>query len=585
VSERLLVALAETGSVAAELRRVPLPGRLTRRGVRLAPCVRRVLAATTDPRAARSACAQAAWRLRASGASADAADALIAAGQLLAAEAPAAEAATTGAEGARVLDWLRVLDPGAARRRPPLREAQLRPLHRAADDAAVAALVRAMRADGELVGLLANGEAAGAWAVTSLVRAGHAMDALALLGDSDEQIWEPAAWALTVLCNPDPTSPPLDVGAAAMLPPLACLVADALLSRARPADAAALLALAEPHDPAVRLERARHAIALGDVTGARTLSVGGNGSFPAERAAALDCELTVAEGEPDQALALLPKARASAERAGDLVTARVDLAVVEGHAHWLRGDPRRGVSALTAARSWAGSRGLRATVEWIDLWIAGATVAAGSAPTVRARVERTLADMARAKRQLGRPFESIVLAEACWQEGDEAAHDAAIDDAIRLALQHGGRLMLRAPARLLPDPLARRDRASANPGLQRRLLDIAIATADGSPPPGARPAVVRLRTLGRAGLEALPDGRPLAAGHGVLELLAYLLSRGEAACVEDVLEDVLPSSTGWEMILRRQAVPPSPSSWNRSPRRRPWFRVVIVPMTQQEART
>jgi hypothetical protein len=43
---------------------------------------------------------------------------------------------------------------------------------------------------------------------------------------------------------------------------------------------------------------------------------------------------------------------------------------------------------------------------------------------------------------------------------------------------------------------------------------------------------------------------------------------------------------GWEMILlRRQGVPPSPSGWNRSPRRRPWFRVVIGPMTQQEAGT
>jgi hypothetical protein len=283
VSERLLNELAENRAVADELLRVPLPGALRRRGIQLAPCVRRVLAAGVDRLAARRASAQAAWRLRSEGAAADAADALIAAGHLLAAEAPAALAAAQGADPDRVLRWLELLDSGAARRRPSLRESQLRALHGRRTRASMARIARAMRSDGELDSLVARGEPAAAWPVASLVREGHAGDVLALIDRSEDPIWAPAAWALTVLCKPDPTPPPPDVGAVATLP-LALVVAEALVWRGRPADAAILLELAVHHDPAIACEHARLLLILGDLEGARRVSTGGDADFfPARR--------------------------------------------------------------------------------------------------------------------------------------------------------------------------------------------------------------------------------------------------------------------------------------------------------------
>ena len=546
VTERLLVELAEDESIAPELLHVPLPGELTRAGLRLAPCVRRVLAATTDGAAARRACARASWSLRAAGASADAAEALISAGQLLAAEAPAADAATRGAETARVLGWLEVLGPGASRRRPSLRETELRALLHEGEHASVAGLARAMRADGELEGLLARGEPAAAWAAASLVRGGHAVDVLALVEASEHPIWAPAVWALAVLCKAEPVSPPLDLGAVATLP-LASVVAEALLWRGRPADAAALLDLAESHDPGVPLERARQLLALGDLERARrTAGAEVRRSYPG-RAAALECELAVARGQPDRALALVTAARAAAERAGDLVTARIDLVLVEAHALWLGGAPRRALPTLNAARTWAVGRGLRAAAEWIDVWLAGVTLATGSAAAARARVEQSLADMADATRTRGRPFAAIILADACWQLGDEAGHDEAVDEAVRSALRSGGRLMLRAAAALVPDPLVRRDRGSAAPGVQRRLVDLAIASADA---PSLPDAVLRLRTLGETGLESIPDRQPFGRIGEVEILLAYLAARGGAAPIEDVLDDVMPESNG-RVLLRR----------------------------------
>jgi hypothetical protein len=548
VSERLLVELAEDESIAPELLHVPLPGELTRAGLRLAPCVRRVLAATTDGAAARRACARASWSLRAAGASADAAEALISAGQLLAAEAPAADAATRGTETARVMGWLEVLDPGASRRRPSLRETELRALLHRGEDASVAVIARAMRADGELDGLLARGEPAAAWAVASLVRSGYAADVLALAEATEHPVWAPVVWALGVLCSAEPMSPPLDVGAIATLP-LASLVAEALLWRGRPAEATVLLDLAEGHDPGVALERARQLLALGDIERARLAAGDDVRRFSPGRAAAFECELAVARGQHDQALALVAAARATAEHAGDLVTSRIDLPLIEAHALWLGGAPRRALPTLDAARSWAVGRGLRAAAEWIDVWLAGITLIAGSTAAARARVERSLADMAQATRKLGRPFASIILAEARWQLGDEAGHDEAVDEAVRTALQSGGRLMLRAAADLVPEPLVRRDRGSATPGVQRRLVDLAIAAADA---PSLPDAVLRLRTLGDTSLETVPEGRLLDGTGDVETLLAYLVIRGGAAPIEDVLDDVMPESNG-RVLVRRAA--------------------------------
>jgi hypothetical protein len=135
----------------------------------------------------------------------------------------------------------------------------------------------------------------------------------------------------------------------------------------------------------------------------------------------------------------------------------------------------------------------------------------------------------------------MVLAEARWNEGDERGHDAAVDEAVQSALRCGGRLMLRAAARLVPQPLLRRGRGSPEAGLQARLLDLAIATADASP--GAEP-VVRLQTLGRTGLELMSDGRTIAVSSAIAQLLAYLVVRGGAAPLEHVIADVWPNSGG-----------------------------------------
>jgi hypothetical protein len=548
VSERLLVELADDRSVASELMRVPLPGASTPRDLRLAPCVRRLLAPMIERAAAREACTRAASNLRAAGASADATDALIAAGHLVAAEAPAAEAASQGADDERVLEWLYMLDPGAARRRAPLRDAELRALHRGGEHAAVVRTARTMRASGELEALLARDEPAAAWALAALIRRGHASDLLTLLGEAQGLTWAPTAWALEVLCGPDPAPAPLDVGAVATLP-TASVVAEALLWRGRPADAMALLELAEGRDPAVALDRAGQLLAVGDVAAAQELSTADDlGSVGLERLAALRCELAVAAGDPDQALHLLPPARGALERAGDALAARIDLAIVEAHALWLRGEPRRALTTLEAARSWARSRGLRAAVEWIDVWRAGTMVAAGSTAAARRLLKRSLAGMTRAGRRFGRPFGSLVLAEACWLEGDEAGHDKAADDAVRYALHSGGRLMLRAADRLLPGPLARRDRDHADAGGHRRVLERAIAAADirrSAPAP-----FMHVWTLGRAGLALLPGEQPVQATRRIVDLLAYLVARGGAAPVDEVVEDLFPTPTGIAVMKR-----------------------------------
>jgi hypothetical protein len=230
------------------------------------------------------------------------------------------------------------------------------------------------------------------------------------------------------------------------------------------------------------------------------------------------------------------------------MAARIDLAIVEGHALWLRGEPRRAIPVLQAARSWALRRGLRAAVEWIDVWLAGAMVAAGPATAARPRLERSLAHMARAGRRLGQPFGLLVLAEARWREGDEAGHDDAVDDALRRALQCGGRLMLRAGDRLMPEALARRDRGSADAGLHRRLLDRAVAAAEARP--SATLPLMHVRTLGRNGLALLPSEQPVNGTRRTVELLAYLAARGGAAPIDDVLDDLFPTSRGTALLKR-----------------------------------
>jgi hypothetical protein len=548
VSEQLLIELAEDPLVASEILRVPLPGGSRRDGLQLAPCARRVLATTIDGPSARAACARAAWRLRSSGASADATDALIAAGHLVAAEAPAAEAAARGARDDRVLEWLGALDPDATRRRPPLREAQLRALHREGEHASVARATRAMRASGELESLLERGEPAAAWAVDALVRGGHAADVASLLAENEQPMWAPIAWAVTVLCRQAPMPPPADVGAVAMLP-LASAVLEALVWRGQRADATALVDLAAPHDPEAWLAWCRLMLNLGDVQAARDRSTAGSKTPPPpERLAVFECELVLAEGDPDHALALLPAARAGAERAGDRTAERIDLAIVEGHALWLRGEPRRAIARLEPAREWALRRGLRAHVEWIDVWLAGAMVASGSAAAAKLLLEASLAGMDRAQRQLGRPLGSLVLAEACWQLGDEPGHDNAVDDALRRATSGTGRLMLRAGDRLMPGPLARRDRDSAWPGLHRRLLHRAIAAA--ARRQGAEPPVAQVRTLGPADIAASPGPPSVDGPRHVVELLAYLVMRGGAAPVQDALDTLVPTSAGTGALRR-----------------------------------
>lgn len=548
VSEHLLAELSEDQSIIAELGRIALPGTSTAGGLRLAPCVRRVLAKTIERVAARDACTHAAWRLRGTGAPADAADALVSAGHLVAAEAPAGEAAAQGAESDRVLGWLSVLEPDAARRRPPLRDAQLRALHSRADHARLGHIARAMRASGELAGLLARGEPVAAWALASLVRQGHATDVLELLATAEPTIWEPAAWALGVVCKPDPAPVPVDVGAVAMLP-LAQLVADALLWRGRSNDALTLLELAERHDPALALVRCRALVALGDVETARALVASSNlCTLPHHQLSMLKCELAVADGNLDEALRLLPSARTAAEHSADLVAAHVDVAIVESHAQWLRGEARRAIRLLEPARSWALKRGLRAAVEWIDVWLAGALVAAGSAAMARQRLEQSLADMTRAGRRLGLPLGSLVLAEAAWLEEDERTHDEAVDAAIAQSLRCSGRLMLRWGDRLLAGPLARRDRDSADAGLQARLL--ARATAAAERRTDDELPVVYVRTLGRADLALVSDERPLDSSRRVVELLAFLASRGGASPVGDLRGALLPGSVGAAPLKR-----------------------------------
>ncbi len=548
VSERLLVELADDQSIAGELVHIALPGASRTGELRLPPCVRRLLTTTIDGPTARSACTQAAWRLRAANAPADAADALVSAGHLVAAEAPAAEAAARGAEGDRVLRWLSVLDPDAARRRPPLRDAQLGALQRRPEHGRLLHIARAMRASGELEGLLARGERAAAWAVAALLRQGHATDLLALLGSAERAIWEPAAWALGVLCKPHPAPPPPDVGAVAMLP-LAELVAEGLLWQGQSDDALTLLELAERHDPELAVVRSRVLLSLGDVEGARVLLQPiSDSSSPDQRLTVLECELAVATGEFDEALRLLPFARSAAERAGDLVAARIDLAIVEGRAHWLKGESRFAIPLLETARSWALKRGLRAAVEWIDVWLAGALVAAGSAAMARQRLEQSLADMARAGRRLGRPLGSLVLAEAAWLEGDERTHDEAVDDAVAQALRCAGRIMLRCGDRFLPGPLARRDRSSAHPGVQHRLLARAVAAADLRPDDDL--PIVLVRTLGRAELALLPDEQPLDSNHRVVEFLAFLASRRGASSIDEARSALLPDSSGIALLKR-----------------------------------
>ena len=242
--------------------------------------------------------------------------------------------------------------------------------------------------------------------------------------------------------------------------PLAQLVAEGLLWRGRSEDAVTLLELAERHDPELALVRCRMLLSLGDVERAQVLLRPiGDSSSPDQRLTVLECELAVAAGEFDEALRLLPFARSAAERAGDLVAARIDLAIVEGHAHWLKGESRFAIPLLETARSWALKRGLRAAVEWIDVWLAGALLAAGSAAMARQRLEQIARRTWRERDAgLGRPLGSLVLAEAAWLEDDERTHDDAVDDAVAQALRCAGRMMLRCGDRLLPGPLGRRDR-------------------------------------------------------------------------------------------------------------------------------
>jgi ATP/maltotriose-dependent transcriptional regulator MalT/DNA-binding SARP family transcriptional activator len=417
----------------------------------------------------------------------------------------------------KILSWTEALGEEALRRRPVLREAQVRALLNARRQEELEDLVHEMLATGEVGELVESAPDVAAWAVWALHGSGEWAKLIPLLPPRGRS--RVAEVMRYMLVSSVAREPPEDLAESALTRthPLHVVLQEALYfqgrlnAASRLADVAA--AAAGPVTAAVaQVHKVNVLRARGEAAAARRVLETVPATIRSSRFIEFwlhaDAELCLEEGIGERALELIRSAREVSARHGWRVGDRAIFGAVEGRMLVRLGSPETAVPVLSGVRAWCAERGLASFREWAESWLGAAMLLLGRpADEARALLAQAVGGMRRARRHLELPAAAVFLAEAEWRVGDADAHDAAADAAYAAAEECGTLHPLAAALELMPGVLARRLDAEAV-GEERRWRALVPRSPSAVAAPAAEHARLRVRTLGAPALEL--DGQPVA---------------------------------------------------------------------------
>lgn len=532
----------ESGEVLyGEIVRHQLPATQEPEGLRYHPRFREFLLSQLrgqQPEEMRRLLARHARRLWADGHVEDAADHLLAAGRNEEAKA-AIEAAASGVllrgDWSKVLGWCSSLGEEAIARRPSMRTVQLGAMLTARQSEEMTALVDRMRATGEFDRLVAVAPDAAVTAVFALHVAGRWGTLVDLLPPAGASPGSRAMRYVLRVGSGRRAPEEWRIAAGDHRAPLAELLQCGLYFQGRLDEVDRITDLdagtAFADRPVVSVYAAsslRKRGRLGDARAyfaAATVQARASGFSDFWRH--FEGELVFAEGDRSRGLQLVREARLMARERGHQVADRAIFSVSEGKMLVRLGLTDEAVDLLTDARQWSDTHGLPAFREWADTWLAAALLArdrdehAASSDLLMAAI----AGMERAERILEMPAAYVLLAEASWRAGDEAAHDAAVDAALRTSERMGTLAPLLNALDDVPDVLTRRiDAEGARDGAWKAL---ARAPRAAVAPTSPAHSTLLIGTLGREVLEV--DGVDLEVSPPKAVELAAAIARAGAA--------------------------------------------------------
>ena len=563
-----LLDIPSAEALYGEIRRNQLPATLEPEGLRYHPRFAEFLLSLLrreDPDEMRALLGRHARRLWSEGQVEEAADHLLAAGELYEAEEAievAGEAILLRGDWDKVLGWCAALGEDALVRRPILRGHQLRGLLLARRSDEMTALVEKLRATGEYDRLVREAPEAATTAVFALHVTGRWGPLIDILPAAETS---PGARAMRYV---------LQVGSGRTPPPewsvrdleevspnvelLHCglyfqgrLVEVEDMAALPTAQPARVMASTMVYKISAMRERGR----LGDAraafdAAAPFVPMTGFSDFWRD----VEGELVFAEGERERGLHLIREARMMARERGHQAADRAIFAAGEGKMLARMGKIPEAVDLLSATRDWCIERGLPGFREWADVWLAAALLARGDdLATPIGLLEGAIEGMERAERVLELPAAYVLLAEARWRSGDEAGHDAAADAAYRACEGMATLAPLLVALESAPDVLARRlDGEGRDEDTWRAL---ARAGAPGRSPSSLEGASVVIGTLGRACIDvggAERDVSPLRAIE-VAAAVARAGTRGlsRAALASEFFEGSADASTYLRQIVHR----------------------------------
>lgn len=568
VSLRNLGRLIGEEAAAAAFPRIMqarLPASPTPEGIRYSPQVREVLLRRLreeEPGHERALQAAYGEALVGDGLLEEGVDALLASGHRARAEAvvePVLRELRHRGDAAKILEWSAQLGEAAHRRRPALREAQLRALLALRRHGELERIVRGMILSGELRELTRSAPEVASWAVWALHGSGEWRELLPLLPRQGlSATADVKRFALEVGCAADPPQDPIALSEPRMRP-VHVLLQMALLHQGRLDEVERLGRSArEAGRPVVATLAQINVVNVltmrGELAAARRTLEDVPAASRRSRLADLwlhaQAELAFEEGDVDEALRLVRRARALSRAEEWYVGDMGIFGAAEGRMLVRAGRHGEATGILRAVAAWCGRRGLSAYREWADAWLAAALLRGGCAADAEALrlVREAVPGMSRARRRLELPAAAVVLAEAEWRAGDEAAHDAAAELAYSAATECGTLAPLRRALALFPEVLPRAIDADPGGGERWRLLARARASAGVEAEPAPR---LRIRSFGAPVLEAGSRLLPVALAKAV-ELAAYVAAAGpDGALRQDVIADVFDGSAAASNYLRQ----------------------------------
>ncbi len=417
----------------------------------------------------------------------------------------------------KILAWTEALGEGAARRRPILREVQVRALLNSRRQEELEDLVHEMLAAGEVGELVDSSPDVAAWAVWALHGSGEWAKLVPLLPPRGRsRVGEVMRYMLVSTVARDA---PEDLAESALgrMHPLHVVLQEALYFQGRFDATSRLAAVAAtsggPVTAAVaQVHRVNVLRARGETGAARRVLESVPASIRTSRFIEFwlhaEAELCLEEGSGERALELIRAARGVSARHGWRVGDSAIFGAVEGRMLVRLGYPELAIEVLGEVRDWCAQRGLASFREWAETWLGGALLMLDRpAEEARALLEPAVNAMRRARRHLELPAAAVFLAEAEWRDGREDAHDAAAEIAYEAAEQCGTLHPLMTALELAPGVLARRLDCEG-PDSERRWSALVPLVLTETVAPETEGARLRVHTLGPPLLEL--DGEPLA---------------------------------------------------------------------------